>query len=298
MGKRMNPPLLTVFAIPKAFGDRFRVIQRNVLQSWLSLGPSVEVLLLGDDPGTAETADEFGVTHLPHVERNRFGTPTVSSIFELAQDNAHGSVMVYVNADIILFRDIVDVAQSISYDRYLLSSQRWNLDISTDLDFDANWEARVRKDVEDRAQPAGPEWIDLFMFPKGLFRDIPPFGIGRARWDNWMMFAARSRGIPVVDATPAMTIVHQNHDYSHHPQGIAGTHAGAEADWNVSLARGIDYIFTLEDVDWVFDGKKFHKPDVTYRRMLRKIRNIPALHPCLAPILRPAFTLGRKLFRT
>jgi len=48
---------------------------------------------------------------------------------------------------------------------------------------------------------------------------MPQFAIGRAGWDNWMIYWARRQGWPVVDATWDIFIIHQNHDYSHLPGG-------------------------------------------------------------------------------
>ena len=85
-------PLLTLFTAPKPFTDpHIDTIQRNALRSWLQL-PDVEVLVVGQEPGLAETADELGLKHLPAVARNQWGTPLVSSIFDLARrhgDAAH-----------------------------------------------------------------------------------------------------------------------------------------------------------------------------------------------------------------
>ena len=60
----------------------------------------------------------------------------------------------------------------------------------------------------------GPTAIDWFVFSDRLFDPIPPFLVGRAAFDNWMIWKARTRG-PVIDATEAVIAIHQPHDYAH-----------------------------------------------------------------------------------
>ena len=60
--------MLTLFAIPKAFRGEFNQIQRNAITSCTLLEPKPEIILLGDDEGTAEVAKEFGVRHVLGVE--------------------------------------------------------------------------------------------------------------------------------------------------------------------------------------------------------------------------------------
>lgn len=62
--------MLTLFAIPKPFIGNIGVIQRNAIGSWTRLGAGCEVLLFGDEAGTAEIAREHGVHHVPDVARN------------------------------------------------------------------------------------------------------------------------------------------------------------------------------------------------------------------------------------
>ena len=52
-----------------------------------------------------------------------------------------------------------------------------------------------------------------------------------------MIYRARSLGIPVIDATRAVTAVHQDHDYSHVPEGRGDRLAwlGPEAEINKSM---------------------------------------------------------------
>jgi hypothetical protein len=52
---------------------------------------------------------------------------------------------------------------------------------------------------------------------------------------------------PVIDASRAVMAVHQNHDYSHHPQGERGVWEGAEAKRNRELMGGWHHSFTLSD---------------------------------------------------
>ena len=80
---------LTIFTAPKPFTNpHIALIQRNAIRSWLSLGPQVEVILLGEEDGLAEAAAELGVKHLPEVARNASGTPLVSSMFDLARQHS------------------------------------------------------------------------------------------------------------------------------------------------------------------------------------------------------------------
>ncbi|MFN2215709.1 MAG: glycosyl transferase family 2, partial [Anaerolineales bacterium] len=65
---------LTIFSAPKPFTDpHIATIQRNAIHSWCMLGDQVEVILVGDEEGMAETARELGVKHLSGVACNDQG---------------------------------------------------------------------------------------------------------------------------------------------------------------------------------------------------------------------------------
>ena len=105
-------------------------------------------------------------------------------------------------------------------DKFVLLSQRWDYDITTPLDFTEGWEIESTVHLsENRTSFIVPQEAIFSSFPKSCYTDIPHFTIGRAGWDNWMIYKARQEKWPVIDCTPSVMIVHQNHDYSHLPGG-------------------------------------------------------------------------------
>lgn len=265
-------PFLTIFTAPKSFTDpHIAVIQRNAIQSWCHLDPQVDVLLVGDEPGMAEVAAEYGLRQLPDVARNEAGTPLVSSIFSLARHASPAPLLAYLNADILLLPDFVAAAHQVSLlaERFLVIGQRWDLDVRELLDFSAGWEARLRQEVTSRGREHMPAGSDYFVFPRDMFMEIPDFAIGRAGWDNWMIFHARQQGWPVIDATPSITIIHQDHDYSHLPGGRPH-YEHPESQVNQSLAGGSANLYMVLDSDRQLVGGRLRRPKITLLRILRR----------------------------
>jgi len=252
---------LTLFSAPKPFlNSHIALIQTNAVSSWLALGPQVEVLLIGDEPGLAKAAAELGVMHLPQVRRNSSGTPLVNSVFELAQQAARHDLLGYVNADILLLDDFLPAVEKVAdrLHRFLMVGQRWDLAISSKLVFTGDWSGGIRKRLGQDGQLHPPAGSDYFVFPRGSFGTLPEFAIGRAGWDNWMIYAARRMRLPVVDASRAITVVHQNHDYAHLPDGRP--HYGLpESEQNVRLAGGRQTIFSLVDATWRILGGRVER---------------------------------------
>ena len=242
--------MLTIFSTPKPFEGRIAVIQRNAIQSWLLLSPDVEVMLIGDDPGTAETAREFGIRHVKHIERNETGAKYLSSIFTQAQNLARHPIVAYINCDIMLMSDFLRAVEQVSAwrNRFLMAGRRWEIDILEPWEFQAsNWEAGLRNHVLARGKRRSQHAIDYFVFPRGMYPDIPPLVIGRFWWDHWLIWRARSTPIPMVDATATVMAVHQNHDYAYHPQGLHGVWYGREAKANRELAGKGRHLATLDE---------------------------------------------------
>ena len=94
--------MLTIFALPKPFKGHFGLIQRNAISQWARLRPRPEIILFGNEEGTAEIAQEFGLRHVSEIRRNQYGTPLLSDLFEKAQTLAGCNTLCYVNADIML----------------------------------------------------------------------------------------------------------------------------------------------------------------------------------------------------
>ncbi len=242
--------MITLFSTPKPMEGEFRLLQENAIASWCALGAGVEILLLGNEPGVAESARRFGVRHLPDVARTEFGTPRVDDLFRQAEQAATQPILCYINADIILGADFLAAVHAVagSNKRFLMVGQRWNLDVNEKIYFtDPGWEGKLRDQVRDRGRLEDPSGIDYFVFRPGLWNRIPPFAIGRTMWDNWLIYRARARGAAVIDATAVLWVIHQNHGYGHHPQGRSGVWKGLEADRNMELAGGLTHYFTIED---------------------------------------------------
>ena len=68
-----------------------------------------------------------------------------------------------------------------------------------------------------------------------------------------MIYAGRRAGFPVIDASEAITVVHQNHDYQHLPGGQPHYQL-PESRENVKMAGGAETVFTLRDVTWKLDA--------------------------------------------
>jgi hypothetical protein len=286
-------PELTIFSAPKAFSDpHIAVIQRNAIRSWLALGPAVEVLLIGEEPGLAETAAELGVSHLPEVERTPGGTPLVSSMFELARQNSTSSLLCCVNADILLLPEILPAAQDMAQKalRFLAVGQRWDLDVRESLDFGPGWEDALRRRTQEQGRLHRATGSDYFIFPRECFSDMPRFAIGRAGWDNWMIYAGRMRGWPVVDCTADILVIHQDHDYSHLPGGKPH-YRHPETFENIRLAGGKRTILELPDASHRLVGGRLLRPALTWRRFWREVEIFPLMRLHSYPLAQAFYTL-------
>lgn len=263
--------MITLFSGPKPFTGHIGVIQDNAIASWTRLGEGVEVLLLGDEPGLRESAERHGVRHLPRVARTESGTPRLDAMFAMARESAAHRLLCYVNADVMLLPDLWARADEVAtqFSSFLMVGQRWDLEVGEVLRFDDGWEERLRREVSARARRHPPGGSDYFVFPRACFQAMPAFALGRAGWDNWMIYHARLQRWPVVDASQAVTVIHQDHDYAHLPDGMPHYRL-PESERNLELAGGRPSVFSLTDADWVYSGGRLRRRPVQLRRLLRR----------------------------
>jgi len=218
--------MLTLFTTAKAFRGHDAIIQRNALQSWKLLHPDVEVILFGDDEGAAEVCAEFGLRHERYVERHESGTKYLNYMFARAQQISRHHHVCFSNCDIILFSDFCKALEQTRTwrKRFLLVGRRWDTDITESIDFNRpHWDQDVRKFAKERGFQQDPGWIDFFLFPKGLYLDMPPLIVGHGWWDGWMIWKALSDRVPVLDVSSCVLAVHQNHGYAPKFGRVKGT---------------------------------------------------------------------------
>lgn len=257
--------MITLFTIPKAFHGHNGIIQRNAISSWLKLIPRVEVVLFGDDPGVSDFANELGVKHIPNIVRNEYGTPLLSSIFETIEQIANNSLLCYINADIILLQNFIDTIKIIESQRFVVSGRRYDMEINEIIDMTSlSWQSQLLADVELNGILHGYSGKDYFVYGKNMVK-MPDFAVGRPGWDDWFIYHVRCQGIPVIDATDAITVIHQNHNYSHSKFGEAIRVAGPEWKINTKIAGGPQNMMTLRDADYIICKEKCVRPPVLRR---------------------------------
>lgn len=273
----MKDPLLTIFSTPKPFtSEHIHVIQDNALTSWVNLGPQVEVFLIGEEKGVEQAAGKFGVQFFPQVKRNSLGTPLISSMFEIARTNSKSPFLAIINTDVMMTPDCLDALKNAAKTckKFVLAGQRWDLAVNTELKYHPGFYAELLQWVKQSGRLHPPMGSDYFIFPRDCYLDVPEFAIGRAGWDNWMIFKSRFEGWPLINVTNAITAVHQDHDYSHLADGQPHYRL-PETKQNVTLAGGDYTIFLLKDSTHFFSKDEVKPCPISFKRFWRELEILP-----------------------
>lgn len=186
--------------------------QLNAWNSWKQI-PNCSVSVFGDAPGVSDSAIRLGFRSLPAVKRNESGRPLLSWIFERMHEESSSAVLAYMNSDIVLLPGLAESIAAVRarFDAYLMVARRWNIEHLPPIDFGPGWDDELRNRVTREGKLFTPYGIDLFVFNRGLLRGIPPFALGCDYWDNHLIMRTRRSGVPVIDVTPQVMLVHQNH---------------------------------------------------------------------------------------
>jgi hypothetical protein len=283
--------MLTFFTTAKPFVGHSGVIQRNALKSWTLLHPDVEIILFGDDEGAADVAKELRIRHEPHTEKNELGTNRVDYIFNRAQEIARHKLLCYSNCDILFLPDFLQTLERMKkrYAQFLLLGRRWDTEVNQPIDFSAqDWANQMRGRALAENEQRPPWFIDYFAFSKGFFgADLPPLLIGRASWDNWMVWRGIRSGNPVIDASSDVVAVHQKHDYLHHPKGKAGVYDGEEAKYNFNLAGGWKRMRIISDAPLLLSSDRIKKNWRRFGHALQRNPTLPWYSDAIAFLLHP-----------
>ena len=299
--------MITIFTHTKPFKGHFGVIQYNAINSWRALSEDVEIIIYGDDDGADRIAEKVNANRIKNVSKSDNGMPLLNYLFEHTEKIAINNILCYINADIILPPNLLDIVK-LAYQKKkcLIVGNRWDLDIKQKINYsDSQWWQKLF----DYAFSAG-DWhkkggIDYFIFPKKLWGKMPDIYLGLPGSDNWLIWRARRRRIPIIDISSSVYAVHQNHDYSHLEEinkngyaigdtkkGLNNYLSGPETSHNRKMIpNGVS--LNLNDATWYLsgDGKIEKKQSKDF--INRNLGKLPMIFPEISFFL----TIYKKLYR-
>ena len=211
--------MITIFSTPKNFEGIFDVIQTNAINSWRALGDNIEIIIFGDSKGVKEIAEKVNAIHVPKVKTSNKGVPLLSDLFQKADKLAKNDLLIFINSDILLPYDFFTSIKKIKNtpNKFLMVGHRWDCDVDFKIDFSIkNNYKKVWNNIFNKSIKHSPSGIDYFFFKKRTFKNIPDFAVGRPGYDNWIIWHARRRLIPVIDLSDEIKVIHQNHHFKFH----------------------------------------------------------------------------------
>lgn len=269
--------MLTIFTTCKPFIGEFKIIQTNAIKSWTKLGNNVEIILFGDEDGVESISKELKIKHIGKIKRNRFGTPYLNYMFEEITKIAQSDILCYVNADIILlpgFIETIDFVKKVAK-KFLIVGRRREVEIKEFIDYsNPQWHINLKKYTTEHGKLGFGGAIDYFIFTKDLYKNIPPFLVGRLWWDTYLVASVLLKTLHIFDATEAIFAIHQNHSYKHHPQSHYGVWEGEEAQYNLKLYKNTHLPPLLGSTKRAFFKIQRHNNSFKIKLNIRGIINI------------------------
>jgi hypothetical protein len=289
--------MITLFTTTKNFNAHNQTIQINALKSWGASCKNVEILLIGQCEGIEAVKDIPNIKYIPSVFSNERGVPYINGLFEIANKVAKYDICGFVNADIILtkrfFESVFHIHTQIQTN-YLVVGQRLNIDVLEPIAFAENWE-KIFEEAYLSSSKLQPPWgSDHFVFRKGQYSidNIPPMLVGRPGWDNWMFYNALKRGLKLIDLSPSVLVLHQNHDYAHKSQNTIVKRT--EDTTNLKfLSKNYLQPFTLRTCNYSFENNSVVKKNKSLIYFLTSLSLTIEEYPLLNKFVTCLFKLRR-----
>ncbi len=214
----IGPAFLTTLKPP---GGAWWTAQVNALQQLQALAPGAPRLVFGGGEAVAALCDRYGAQHRWPGDLQ---LPRLDALLAEARRACPGaSQLIYLNVDILLLPSFLMVLAEVAsaHAMFLLTARRCNISPTGDLSHldGAPRQNHLQRLAHHGGSLGGIGALDVFAFPTGAFAEVPPLVIGRAGWDNWLVGEARRCGLPVINASGAAGLLHQNHGYEHLPDG-------------------------------------------------------------------------------
>jgi len=169
---------------------------------------------MGHDKGVGEYAEAHGCLYVPQVEENHLDHYTISSMFAVAQRVASHGLSLHICADTVLLSDFMPVVSHVTENypgQFLAIGARKGVVVDHEIDFDdPGWERELLALFEGKGRSGYLKGSDFFLFRTGFFGDIPPFSLGQAVWDGWVMNYGLQNGT-LINVQDACSVIHQNH---------------------------------------------------------------------------------------
>lgn len=272
--------MITIFSTPKNFEGIFDIIQKNAINSWRALGNDIEIIIFGDSKGAKEIAENFAAIYIPIVKKSSNGVPILSDLFAQAEEIAKYKILTFINADIMLPFNFIDIFKKIEirFKKFLMVGYRWDLEIKEEINFEKINDIQVFwKNLLINAKKHPSSGIDFFIFKKKTFRSLPDFIIGRPGYDNWLIWYARRRLIPVVDISNKIRVIHQNHHFNfHNVNKDPKIHLEEDGLENKRLAE--DNYLNLKDANYeIIDDKIIKKEKYDFKN--RNLGRLEIIYP-------------------
>ena len=266
--------MITIFSNPRPFKGSFLISQKNAIRNWKVAIPNAQILLIDDEEHTtAAVAKELGVTCIQSVQQNQYGTPLLDSVFSEVRKYATHDLLAQINIDILLLPDFLETLQHMPVDRFYLVGQRWDVAINKELDFSTpEWPEQLKNLIHSTGNYHPAAGSDYWIFPKKVQFNVPPFIVGRPGADNWLIYNFKSRGVPIIDASNSITIIHQDHPRKDGDQIYEKEKKQNEEIYRKSTNPNKQgaYYFDLSDSDYIFDHNKLKKKQLSFITSLKK----------------------------
>jgi len=208
---------MIIFSSPKPFHQATTPVQLSAMRSWAMACPLAKIFLFGDANNLLPICKQEGFFYGGSLPTTELGGEILSGMFVEMTDRHPEEVLLYLNSDIFLEPTLARSVQELESlpKPWLGACRRWCL---------SSWEGETKKEkdlleflksLDSRGYYGTASALDLFLFRGIDLHAMPPFRIGHAGWDNWMIYHARCMDIPVIDLSSLVRACHCRHDYSY-----------------------------------------------------------------------------------
>jgi hypothetical protein len=209
---------MVIFSTPKPLTPETRPVQVSAFRSWQRVFPGSRLILFGYMEGLEELCREEGIIYGGQIPTHyEFPKMMISRMFQRVASDWPAEICLFLNSDILLDVTARGVLRSLDNLKapWLATGRRRRLPPFEHGLLDSAGLERFLNEAMKTYEWGNPTALDIYMFRGMDFQGMPDFIIGNCAWDNWMIWNARSKGIPVLDLSRDFPLFHCDHEYQY-----------------------------------------------------------------------------------